>query len=207
MLFPVLTIVMIFILWMHYKMRSSDRKMQKSTRHFWEKEQQANNTRRQSLNSVKYISIPLDRLPFLDNPSETIAVSQEHIQKMAEKKIANFSSMTNTDLKLAYGAANLDTLSEMDQNFTELLRTLYQWGQALYDEGLYEEARTVLEYGVACKTDISKHYTLLAEIYKHKNMPEKIQDLVNITENLDTLMKASILKSLNETAVSCQTPE
>ncbi len=203
---PFLTFLIIFILWMQYKFRSTDKKQKKSTQNFWEKEQQANNTRRQSLDSIHYITIPLDRLPFLDNPSDEVAASQEHIRQLAEKKIANFSGKTNTDLKLEYGAANLDELTSMDLHFAELLRTLYKWGQTLYDEGLYNEARTVLEYGVACKTDISKHYTLLAEIYKHKNMPEKIEDLVKMTENLDTLMKTSIIKSLKEVAVSCHTP-
>lgn len=205
MLFPVLTILMIFILWMTYKFKSSDRKIKKTTRLFWEKEQQANQTRKKSLDSVNYITIPLDRLPFLVNPSENILALQESIKKLADKQIANFSGITNTDLKLEYGAANLDTLTILDQNFTELARTLYQWGKALYEEEYLDEARTVLEFGVACKTDISKHYTLLAEIYKQKNMPEKIQDLVKITESLDTLMKSSILKSLNEIAESCHT--
>lgn len=205
MLFPFLTIFIIFILWMHIKLKLSDNKQQKATRLFWEKEQEANHTRRQSLDSLHYITIPLNQLPFLDNPSETVAVLQNKIMQLADKKIANLSHLSNTDLKLTYGAANLDTLSEMDANCTELFLTIYHWGQALYEEELIDEARTVLEFGVACKTDISKHYTLLAEIYKQKNMPEKVRDLVKIAETLDTLMKSSLLKSLNEIAVSCHT--
>lgn len=206
MLFPCLTILIIFILWMTFKSKLAEHRHKTNTRLFWEKEQRANEIRKQPLNSIDYITIPLDRLPFHDNPSEQIANAQSAIEKLADKQIANFNHITNTDLKLKYGAANLDVLSKMDQNYTTLVRTLYQWGQALYEEENFEDALTVLEFGVACKTDISKHYTLLAKIYKQKNKPDKIKDLLTIVDSLDFLMKASTIKALNEISESCHAP-
>lgn len=203
---PILTIVMIFIAWLAYKIKSSDRSMQKTSELFWQKESQANSTRRQPLDSIPMITIPLDQLPILEQPDETIAKYQKQIQALSEKPIANLCGQTNTDLKMAYGAANLELLTEYDQNCTELFRTLYQWGQELCNAEFYSEAKTVLEFGLQCRTDISKHYTLLAEIYKQENQQNKISDLISTAEQLDSLMKPSILRALNKISESCQNP-
>ena len=40
------------------------------------------------------------------------------------RKLLNLSGISNTDLKLQYGHANLDLLAEYDQNFSNLLRCL-----------------------------------------------------------------------------------
>ena len=206
MVFPCLTIVMILIALLTYKIRVSDRKMRNSTKEFWEKEQRANNTRRQSLDSLSYIEIPIEQFPMEADPDETITACQQRIRRLADEKIVNMSGITNTDLKLAYGAPNLDLLASYDQNCTELLRTLFQWGEALFNAGQYDAAKTVLEFGVSCKTDISKHYTLLAEIYKKENTPHKIQELIHSAEELTSMRRNAIIGSLNKIFESCHAP-
>lgn len=207
MLFPCLFAVILLSLLFTYKIRSSDRKMRNATKNFWEKEQRANDTRRQPLDSLSYIEIPLERLPMTADSDETIADCQKCIRRLAGEKIVNLSGITNTDLKLTYGASNLDTLAQYDQNCTVLLRTLYQWGEALYHAGRPEEAKTVLEFGVSCNTDICKHYTLLAEIYKKENAQSRIQDLILIAGNLTSMRSSAIVSSLNKIAESCHAPE
>lgn len=202
-----LIILVMFLLWRAIKHNSYDRKAEKNTQKFWERESHANTTRKRSLDSLSFVTIPLERLPILENPSGDIEKYQQKVQLLATKKLVNLSGQTNTDLKLAYGAANLELLSEYDQNFQDLLFALYRWGKALHEASMEQEAITVLEYGIGCRTDISKHYTLLAEIYKQKNTPEKISRLVTMAEQLDCLMKPSILKSLNEIEQSCHAPE
>lgn len=203
----VIIVLLIFFLWMTHKTRTSERSVQKKSEEFWKLENKANSTRRQSLDAIPLITIPFDQLPILQNPSDNIAKFQKQIQELSTKPIANLSNQTNTELKLAYGAANLETLTEYDQNYMDLLRVLFQWGQELYKEERYNEAKAVLEFGTACKTDISKHYTLLAEIYKQENRFDQISDLIKIAEELDCLMKPAILRSLNEIFESCHVPE
>lgn len=206
MIFPCLIAVLLLSLLFTYKIRSSDRRMRNATKEFWEKEQRANDTRRLPLDDLSFIEIPTECLPLEQTDDETISVCQQCILRLADEKIVNLSGITNTDLKLKYGAPNLDTLSRYDQNYTDLLRTLAQWGGALYDAGRYEDAKSVLEFGVACKTDIRKHYTLLAEIYKKENAFAKIQDLISTAEDLTSMRRDSIISSLGKIAESCHIP-
>lgn len=191
-----------FCLLITIKSKSSDRKMRNSTKAFWEKESRANNTRRLSLDSVPYITIPLERLPMETSSNEQIAECQRLINELSTQKIANLSSYSNTDLKLTYGAPNLDLLSTFDQNCTLLFRTLTTWSELLLEEEQTEKAKAVLEFAISCKSDISKHYTLLAEIYKKENTPRKIEPLISMAESLDSLRKPSILRALNEISQS-----
>ena len=149
----------------------------------------------------------MDNLPVLENPRETIATHQEHIKELSNLEIANFSDKTNTDLKLEYGAPNLDYLTQLDQNYSDLLKTLYEWGNDLYSENLVTEATSVLEYGISLKTDIIKHYTLLAEIYKSENAIRKIETLLTFADSLNCLTASAIKRSLNEILQSCRSPE
>lgn len=206
MLFPCLTLIMIFILFLTYKIKSSDRQIREASAMFWENESKANATRKQSLDSIALITIPLDQLPIMEHANDEILACQNEIQRLAGTKIAHLSDKSNTELKLAYGAANLEILTEYDQNYTELLRALYNWGYQLCEAGFNTEAISVLEFGISCGTDISKHYTLLAEIYKQENTPHKIEDLIPLAEQLDSLMKPAILRSLHHIIDSCHNP-
>lgn len=198
---------LIFIAVLTFKIKSSNRQQRKTTKQFWDHEAEANATRKQSLDTITFITIPLERLPMDNHEDATLMEHQNSIISLSKEKIANFSGLSNTELKLQYGAANLDEVASYDQNYMHLLRILYQWGADLYEKGLITEAKSVLEYGVACKTDISKHYTLLAEIYKAENCPRKINDLITIAESLSCLMKPTIIQSLKTALEACHAPE
>ena len=105
--------------------------------------------------------------------------------------------MSNTDLKLEYGAANLNLLSEYDRNYTELVRTLYLWGKVLYDNNKISEAKQVLEYAVSINCDISQIYFILADIYVECHETGSIYNLIKKANGLNSLLKNSIVNKLN----------
>lgn len=173
-------------------------KVEKEKDKFWDREALSNSTRKKSLDDLSYIVIPLNTLPYLNTADSKLSQYQELIKDFTEKKIVNLTGFTNTDLKLIYGAPNLPLLTTYDQNFTDLVRLLYTWGERLSALGFTTEAITVLEFGAQCHTDISGHYKLLANIYKKEGHPEKIQNLISIAEDLNSLMKKSILQLLQD---------
>ena len=164
-----------------------------------DKEIQANNTRKQSLAELSYINIPLDKLPFNavnDNPE--IENIEAAIKDISNKKIVNFTGITNTDLKLTYGVANLPILTEYDQNFTALVSSLNTWGNLLLANKLTADAKCVLEYAVDIGSDIKSTYDNLADIYVANFEFDKIDILTEKANNLNSLMKNPIINSLNE---------
>jgi hypothetical protein len=166
---------------------------------FWAREKQANSTRRKPLDDLDYIKIPLEQFPMdllADNPKADDY--KQIIRSLSEIPVVNFTGITNTELKLRYGAPNIDLLTSYDQNYTLLVRTLQQWAQALYDAGYPKEACTLLEFSISTGTDVSATYRLLCQIYTEQGTPEKIGDLYPIAETLNSAMQKTILQILDD---------
>lgn len=195
---PVFTGIVLLVAWFTFARKRAFKKSKEGSDLFWKKELEANRTRKKPLDSLNYISIPLESLPLLNTTDEKLLEYQESIQSFSAKKIVNLTGISNTDLKLTYGAPNLTILTSYDQNFTALVRLLYLWGKYLYELGYLSEAAQVLEFGIECKTDISKHYRLLSEIYKMTGNTEKIKSLISAADTLNSLMKNSIVRELQK---------
>lgn len=196
--FATFFIVMIFIVGYALQRNNATRKYEKNSRLFWERESLANSTRKKPLDGLELITIPLESLPFSNSEDDTIKECEDIVRTLASQDIINLTGISNTDLKLTYGAPNFPYLSRCDQNFTDLARTLNQWAKRLLERNQPDAAQTVLEFAVDCKSDISTTYQMLSTIYAQKHEPEKIQDLIKTAETLNTLLKNKILKDLEE---------
>ena len=189
-------ITLLLVIWVHYQKRRTDRISSQNSEAFWERERQANLTRKKDISTLDYIHVPVNTLPFPETDSEEIGDIQKHIINLASGKIVNFTGKTNTDLKLEYGAPNINILMEYDKNYLELVRSLYRYGKLLYDKQLVDESKAVLEYALSIKTDISANYTLLATIYKEKNDLEGINSVISAAEGLTSMTKKALLANL-----------
>lgn len=202
MKFPFFASFIVFCIWLGYEIHKQRNKEAKADQEFWEKEAAANNTRRKSLDDLDYIKIPFDSLPMnvlADDPA--ISEYHETLKSLADSPIVNFTGISNTDLKLMYGAPNIDLLSRYDQNYTTLVRTLQNLAQSLYDKGFPNEACLVLEFAVKIRTDISASYKLLATIYKQSRQSEKIAGLIPIAKGLNTSLSGHIVAMLEEASM------
>ncbi|MGN0160193.1 MAG: hypothetical protein ACI4AQ_02260 [Lachnospiraceae bacterium] len=166
------------------------------TKAFWEKERQANLTRRKNIDNLDYITICWEALPFLENPSEKIANCEKDMRSLEGQKILNLNGISNTDLKLTYGVANLPQLTEYDTNYLRLNSILAKWGQALLDEGYTEEARKVLELGVETGCDSSSIYLTLKSIYDSQGI-DGTDYLISKISTSNSLMKNVIIEKLS----------
>lgn len=168
-------------------------------REFWERERAANNTRKQPLDDLPYIKLPMEIFPMDLLPDDPRVVDyRQTILSLNDLPIVNFTGFTNTDLKLRYGAPNITLLTSYDQSYTLLVRTLQQWAQALYDGGYPNEACQLLEFSVSTGTDVSATYRLLCKIYQEQGTPEKISALYPIAETLNSASQKTIVGILQE---------
>lgn len=187
----------ILIVVFQFFLRKNSKKNVNSNKEFWEREQQANNTRKQNIDNLNYITIP-DTLPIPDSLDSDIIKLKNDLLALKDKKILNLTGMSNTDLKMEYGVANLTALTEYDNNYSDLVRKIVAGGDLLFKRGYEAEAVTLLEFGVECRTDITRNYTLLAEYYAKHNMNDKIDKLIMTAETLNSLSKDVIVKKLGE---------
>lgn len=194
---PVIFICFIvFILWFRVKSKQADKISDNPKEEFLKREHEANFTRKKDISGLDYLVVPENALPFSETADDEEARLQDNIKNIMSRKILNLSDMTNTEIKLEYGHANLDILSEYDQNFSMLLKGLDKWGNYLFKHGDKTRSLQVLEYAVSIGSDITTTYTTLAEIYMEDDSPVKLQSLVDKVKDSNFFMKDTILSKI-----------
>lgn len=158
-MFPFLVIFIVFCLVLTFYIRKNDAAQQKAQQDFFEKERLSNAVRKKDISKLDYISIPLDKIPVkLESSTENT------IFFLAEKPMLNFVGISNTDLKLQYGTANLDILTEYENNFLEFVALLPDYATELVEAGQKESAIMLLEFAVSVNADSRKIDNLLASL-------------------------------------------
>ena len=194
----VLATALIVSLIVFWATRGANDKFAQAEAEFWEKERAANSVRRKSLDDLDYLTIPMDKLPVnLHTDNDTIASCIDTIGELSKSPVVNLTGISNTDLKMKYGAPNITLLTLYDQRYTLLASTLQKWANELISLNETDAARAVLEYAVSTGTDVSGTYKSLASIYDSRGDKDSIRKLIPVAESLNTPLKDSIISSLN----------
>ena len=179
--------------------KGMSKKSAQQEKNFWIREAKANNVRRKSLDNLDYIHIPLETFPMeLLREHPAISECMDIIKSLSEQKIVNLTGWSNTDLKLEYGTANLPILSEYDQNFTLLVRTLQKWADALTEAGYMEDAIPLMEFAVKAGSDISRTYYQLADYRLSRGENTYVEQLIRAAESLPSSNKDTIIRNLKD---------
>ena len=195
MKFYVLASLIVFIMIISHNLRKSRRIQDEAEHSFWEKERLANETRRKPLDNLNYIKIPLEQLPMEQMKDDAqVADCIDTIQELSLQPIVNFTGLTNTDLKLEYGTANITTLTEYDQSYALLVVTLQRWAGLLYQAGCVGDARIILEFSVETRSDI----------YLQNGETDRIAHLRETAQTLNSLNRNIILRHLEEKLASAE---
>lgn len=202
MLLPFLAVFIIVTVYIAIRRSSAMRSEQKLWNDFREREQEANWTRKQDISNLAYIKLPLDALPLGKFEDEALASYEGALRDLSSQPICNLNGISNTDLKLRYGAANLNALSQCDTNYSTLVSLLANYGEKLFQLSHPEEAKQVLEYALSLGSDVGKTYELLATIYEYEGQPEKINALYESAEKITSIRRNSILRKLEERRTS-----
>lgn len=196
---PFFATLFLFLLVLGRALKKNTHAMEAQEQSFWQRERTANSVRKKPLDNLEYISIPWEQLPAeVHKDDSVVRECLDTLTILKDSKIVNLTGITNTDLKLTYGTANITVLTEYDQNYTSLVTTLQKWADKLYHLGDMDSARIVLEYAVSVRSDITKTYLMLAEIYNQSGLAERIPELVTAAEKLTTTSGKIILRKLQE---------
>lgn len=191
-MFPFLTIFIVFLIILTYHIKKSDAAQTKVTEDFWAKEYQANAVRKKDISKLDYITIPLEKIP-----QQLHTTTEEAFFALSEKPMLNLTGISNTDLKLQYGTANLAILSEYDANFTDMVALLPEYTAELLEAGQEDTARVLLEFAVDCNADSRKIYSQLTSIYQSHNETDNLKKLIELSEQLPEFTKLAVQKDLS----------
>ena len=189
---PVLTIFIVFLVVLTYHIKKSESAQAKVEEEFWEKEHRSNAVRKQDISKLDYITIPLEKIPHRLH-TET----EDQFWTLADKTMVNLTGISNTDLKLTYGTANLALLSEYDANFSDMVSLLPQYALELSEAGETETAKMLLEFGVEHNADSSKIFLQLADIYRREGNAAKLEALRQASDNLPQYTRMAVQKELH----------
>ncbi len=187
----------IFIAVVSYKRFKANRQNENAEESFWKRERAANSTRKQDISQLDYVDFSGVTLPFAQFEDALLKECEQQVLTLKDKRVLNLTGISNTDLKMMYGAANLPLLTQYDQNFTLLVRTLNTWGQRLHELSHTEEAISVLAFAASIGSDIKATWTLLAELYAADNDLAHIEELKSSAAQLNSLMRDPILAMLD----------
>ena len=140
---PVFLILFIlFLIIFNYYQNKSAQRQENAERAFWERERRANLTRKQDISQLAYLTLSRDLIP-----GTLHTQAEESLLELCDTRMIDLSSYTNTDLKLQYGAANLQTLTDCEERYMRMIRQIPVYAQELIDAGNTEAARTLLVFG------------------------------------------------------------
>lgn len=186
-------------------LKKSTRSGSERSKKYWEREQKANSTRKQDISTLNYIKWD-DSLPAIDN-SLTLAdilnnspealKAYNNIQTLKTEPILNLSEYSNTDLKLKYGVANLDTLTQYEDNYTSFIKSLSELGHILIEHKDISDATAFLEYAVKIGSDIRLTYTDLYALYSEAENASKIRQLRQYASIIKSVNKDLIVSAIN----------
>ena len=195
--FPILPFFLIFLIWLAIRIKTLDAKQEQQEAEFWAKEKAAKATPAKDISNLRYITIPIEKFPLNFSTDEKVIEIENELKELSTHRLLNLSGVTNTELKITYGAPNFETMSKIGDDFDRMCVLLNKYSEALYEADRIDDVISVLEFAVGVGTDVSESYTLLAKCYRAKEMNEKLDMLKNQVEQSRLLLKESILHKIS----------
>ena len=146
--FPIFFVAfVIFLIILNMNLRKHTRQEDDLRKAFWQREQLANTTRRQDISNLDYFTLPAELIP-----GTLGSKTEQQLTEIASegRKMLNLTDMTNTDIKLKYGAANLEELSVYEEAYVDMITKLLAYEKELEEAGETAAAKKLLDFAVAC---------------------------------------------------------
>lgn len=202
-----LAAMLVFVLFLAYKRRRQTQNQEETNEAFLDRERRANATRKKDISALDYLDYSTDALPLDEYPDEQLLSCETVLKNLCGKRMINLSGCSNTDLKLMYGPANLNALSEYDENYRILADTLLAYAGRESELNREDAAIAILEYAAGLRIDSSRIYLMLAELYQKQNTPEKTASLIELLSSMDKDFASFTIRRLNSLSNSSVLPE
>lgn len=195
-MYPSLMIILALCIFLAIRLTTLKKHQAESENAFWDREKQADTATDKDLNSLSYITIPLDKFPLHFSDDDEVLLIENSLEEIASHRMLNLNGKTNTDLKMEYGPGNLEAIQQMGDDFSQMTILLCDYAKCLMQAERYHDALTVLSYGASVKTDISTNYMLLGDCYQILHQEHKIPAVIEQVKSLHLLLEPKIVDYL-----------
>jgi len=207
--FLFLGILLVILFVIRGRMNYANRNYGSKVGEFLEAEREANEARRRDIPEelfyrpdVSAFSLPRVALGGSEDAADKL---RESILALAKTPMLRFGpGMTNRELKLTYGAANIDFIAECEENFNDFVNRLHEYSAALYAAGMLDDAETNMLECVRAGTGAAAPYRLIADVCAEKRDAEGFESLREAAEDADMemLIKNRILEYIDSKKIN-----
>ena len=196
MVFPFLTVFLIFLLWLALRYAKIARIREEDMESFWERERRANSTRAKDITSLDYLTIPLDKFPLNFSDEEDVKAIENELLELSTHRLLNLTGMNNSDIKSAFGTPNFETMCQIGEDFDRVLVLLNDYAAKLMEADRFSDAITVLTFAVEAGTDVTDSYIRLVDCYGKEGLEGKTEFIKMLVQNSNLLTKNKILEHI-----------
>ncbi|MCL2565367.1 MAG: hypothetical protein FWE24_06090 [Defluviitaleaceae bacterium] len=199
-----LALFVIFAFWFKFIIGRSGKNQKNKKEKLMTDEREANFSRVQEIPEHMKYAPDISKLPVKeylgDEKSDKAATMQERALKAAELPMLRLDPpMTNIDIKRAFGATNLETITAREENYEQYTRALSNWAAELIALDNYEDAEIILNICVDMKALFFLPYSLLCDIYEKTVNKDGLLNLQNKISNVDIIRNnESLFGKINE---------
>lgn len=190
----------IFLIWFSYEKKKNSKAIEQEERSFWDREEEANRSRKKDISELPYLVIPDDAFDDIFGASNDTDILnlENRIQNLAHSRMIDLSDYTNTDLKLYYGIGNFQELTQYDQNYLNFLDCLTALGNELLTHQLTNQALAAFQLSLTIGSDKSADYIGLGKCYQALDQPEELIELISSVKQSELDFKERIISELTK---------
>ena len=187
-------------LWI-YNLRKRQKTYEAERQAFWNKEQESLVVRKKDIPAELYFQPDIRQLQFPElTPEHSGQAKYQKLKKQLNDSVhlpmLSLSDLTNTEIRLSFGTANQPIITQAEENYSAYLGFLYDYALFAKEQQWIDEAIAALEEAIRLKSDISKHFMLLGDLYQISSNPFGIQKLLILAEAIHSPSKAKIVEYL-----------
>lgn len=149
------------------------------------------------LNDIKFIKVDFSDVKFKAKSSETKG-EIKNLLSFSDMKIANYKGMTNNELKKKYGSNNFDDVLSYQTNYEDLLKQIRTTAECLIQDEDDKGAIAILNEAIDIGDDVTKSYTMLADLYAKNKMRKEMYHLVDTVKTNKNLSQKKIMNYISK---------
>ena len=192
MVFPFFTVFFVFVVILAILRSRSTHQEAEKKEAFLERESKANGTRKVNLDTLTYLVISPEDYPLSVVSGPKAEEFKARFDALRQKRMLNLNGLSNTELKLYYGPANLEALTAYGDSFSQFTQWIVDYATFLEEQGFLTEAISVLEKGISLRSDLSENYIRLANLYQKTSRTDSLRALCGMTDACNTYTKPTV---------------
>ncbi|MCQ2911029.1 MAG: hypothetical protein MJ244_02475 [Clostridia bacterium] len=149
------------------------------------------------LNKIHFVEINFNDIKF--KPKSVKAKEDvKALLSYQNLKLANFKDVSNSELKKTFGSNNFKEVLEYQNNYDDMFKQLRITTESLIKDNDDKSAISLLNYSINMGSDVTKDYTMLADLYAKNKMRMEMFELIDNVRTNKNLSQQKIMNHIKE---------